>query len=41
MFTTHTIRLAYSHHLIAAHNQGFTPMAFNQFIRVVAATKLA
>ena len=32
----HSIRLAYSRHILAAHAQNFAPMTLRQFIRVVA-----
>jgi hypothetical protein len=36
MYSTHSIRLAYSRHILAAHHGNFAPMAFAQFVRVVS-----
>jgi hypothetical protein len=36
MYSTHSIRTAYSYHLLAAHRGNFAPMPFVQFVRTVA-----
>ena len=36
MFSTSTIRLAYSRHILRAFAQGFAPLAFIDFIRAAA-----
>lgn len=36
MFSTVTIRTAYTRHMLRAHLQGFAPLAFAAFIRTAA-----
>jgi len=36
MFSTITIRTAYSRHILRAHFGGFAPLAFIAFVRTVA-----
>lgn len=36
MFSTTTIRAAYSHHILRAHVQGFAPLGFAAFIRTAS-----
>lgn len=36
MFSTTTIRTAYSRHVLRAHFQGFAPLAFVAFVRTAA-----
>ena len=36
MFSSLTIRTAYSRHVLRAHSQGFAPMGFASFIRTAS-----